>query len=73
MKKLFPYAITALLMTTAFIVVVINSFDTKPTIFNAYATVAGFTAELSGNEEVPPVQTAATGSAEFTAPELSRS
>ena len=52
-------------MTIASIAVVINSYDNiKPT----YATVAGFTAELSGNEEVPPFQTDATGSAEFTAP-----
>lgn len=67
MRKLFFFTITALLMTTAS-VVVINSFDTKPNILNAYATVEGFSAQLSGNEEVPPVQTDATGSAEFTAP-----
>ncbi|MGB9169372.1 MAG: CHRD domain-containing protein [Nitrososphaeraceae archaeon] len=54
-------------MTTAS-VVVINSYDIKFNILNAYATVAGFTAQLSGNEEVPAVQTDATGSAEFTAP-----
>lgn len=30
--------------------------------------MAGFNVELSGNEEVPPVQTDATGSADFTAP-----
>ncbi|MGZ5491503.1 MAG: CHRD domain-containing protein [Nitrososphaeraceae archaeon] len=35
---------------------------------NAYATVAGFNVQLSGSEEVPPVDTKATGSAEFTAP-----
>jgi hypothetical protein len=35
---------------------------------NAYATVERYNAELSGDEEVPPVQTDATGSAEFTAP-----
>jgi hypothetical protein len=66
MKKVFSFGITtALIMTIASIAVVINSYDNiKP----AYATVAGFTAELSGNEEVPPVQTDATGSAEFTAP-----
>ncbi|MGZ8889994.1 MAG: CHRD domain-containing protein [Nitrososphaeraceae archaeon] len=35
---------------------------------NAYTTVAGFNVQLSGSEEVPPVDTKATGSAEFTAP-----
>ena len=61
------FAITAL-VTVVSSITAINSFDTKPNILNAYATVAGFNVELSGNEEVPPVQTDATGSAEFTAP-----
>ena len=61
------FAITAL-VTVVSSIIAINSFDTKPNILNAYATVAGFNVELSGNEEVPPVQTDATGSAEFTAP-----
>ncbi|HET9805833.1 MAG TPA: CHRD domain-containing protein, partial [Nitrososphaeraceae archaeon] len=61
------FAITAL-VTVVSSIIAINSFDTKPNILNAYATVSGFNVELSGNEEVPPVQTDATGSAEFTAP-----
>lgn len=61
------FVITAL-VTVVSSIIAINSFDTKPNILNAYATVAGFNVELSGNEEVPPVQTDATGSAEFTAP-----
>jgi CHRD domain len=57
-----------LLVTVISSITAINSFDTKSNILNAYATLAGFNVELSGNEEVPPVQTDATGSAEFTAP-----
>ncbi|HSF00949.1 MAG TPA: CHRD domain-containing protein [Nitrososphaeraceae archaeon] len=56
------------LVTIISSITAINSFDTKSNIINAYATLAGFNVELSGNEEVPPVQTDATGSAEFTAP-----
>lgn len=56
------------LVTVISSITAINSFDTKSNILNAYATLAGFNVELSGNEEVPPVQTDATGSAEFTAP-----
>lgn len=56
------------LVTVISSITAINSFDTKPNILNAYATLAGFNVELTGNEEVPPVQTDATGSAEFTAP-----
>jgi CHRD domain len=58
----------ATLFTIVSTITVMNSFDIKPSIFNAYATVAGFNVELSGNEEVPPVQTDATGSTELTAP-----
>jgi hypothetical protein len=67
MRKYIFFAMTALI-TTVCSVTAINSFDTKPNLLNAYATVAGFNVELSGNEEVPPVQTDATGSADFTAP-----
>jgi hypothetical protein len=68
MKKIsFFFALTSLI-TTVCAVTAINSFDTKPTLLNAYATVEGYNVELLGSEEVPPVQTDATGSAEFTAP-----
>jgi hypothetical protein len=67
MRRAIFFVITAL-ATVLSLITAINSFDTKSNIFNAYATVAGFTVELSGNEEVPPVQTDAKGSAEFTAP-----
>ena len=67
MRRAIFFAITAL-ATVLSLITAINSFDTKPNILNAHATVAEFTAQLSGNEEVPPVQTDATGSAEFTAP-----
>ena len=67
MRRAIFFVITAL-ATVLSLITAINSFDTKSNILNAYATVAGFTVELSGNEEVPPVQTDAKGSAEFTAP-----
>ena len=67
MRRAIFFVITAL-ATVLSLVTAINSFDTKSNILNAYATVAGFTVELSGNEEVPPLQTDAKGSAEFTAP-----
>ena len=67
MRRAIFFVITAL-TTVLSLITAINSFDTKSNILNAYATVAGFTVELSGNEEVPPVQTDAKGSAEFTAP-----
>ena len=67
MRRAIFFVITAL-PTVLSLITAINSFDTKSNILNAYATVAGFTVELSGNEEVPPVQTDAKGSAEFTAP-----
>lgn len=67
MRREIFFVITGFILLVSSIAA-INSFDTKPNILNAYATVAGFTAQLSGNEEVPPVQTDATGSAEFTAP-----
>ena len=67
MRRVIFFAITAIVIVLS-LIAAINSFDTKPNILNAYATVTGFTAQLSGNEEVPPVQTDATGSAEFTAP-----
>jgi CHRD domain len=67
MRRAIFFVITAL-ATVLSLITAINSFDTKSTLLNAYATVAGFTVELSGNEEVPPVQTDAKGSAEFTAP-----
>ena len=67
MRRAIFFVITAL-ATVLSLINAINSFDTKSNILNAYATVAGFTVELSGNEEVPPVQTDAKGSAELTAP-----
>ena len=67
MRREIFFTITAL-VTVISSITAINSFDTKPNILNAYATLAGFNVELTGNEEVPPVQTDATGSAEFTAP-----
>ena len=67
MRRAIFFVITVL-ATVLSLITAINSFDTKSNILNAYATVAGFTVELSGNEEVPPVQTDAKGSAEFTAP-----
>ena len=66
MRRAIFFVITVL-ATVLSLITAINSFDTKSNILNAYATVAGFTVELSGNE-VPPVQTDAKGSAEFTAP-----
>ena len=38
----------AALFTVVSTITVMNSFDIKPSIFNAYATVAGFNVELSG-------------------------
>ena len=67
MRREIFFAITAL-VTIISSITAINLLDTKPNILNAYATLAGFTVELSGSEEVPPVQTDATGSAELTAP-----
>ena len=67
MRRAIFFVITTL-ATVLSLITAINSFDTKSNILNAYATVAGFTVELSGNEEVPPLQTDAKGSAEFTAP-----
>ena len=67
MRRAIFFVITAL-ATVLSLINAINSFDTKSNILNAYATVAGFTVELSGNEEVPPLQTDAKGSAELTAP-----
>lgn len=67
MRRDIFFAITVL-VTVVSSITAINSFDTKAIILNAYATVAGYNTELSGNEEVPPVQTDATGSAELTAP-----
>ena len=67
MRRAIFFVITALAIVLS-LITAINSFDTKSNILNAYATVAGFTVELSGNEEVPPLQTDAKGSAEFTAP-----
>ena len=67
MRKYIFFAITTL-FTVVCSVNAINSLDIKPNLLNAYATVAGFNVKLSGNEEVPPVQTDATGSAKFTAP-----
>lgn len=68
MRKQYVFALTAI-VTTLFSLTLITSFDDpKQNILNAYATVAEFSVQLSGSEEVPPVDTLATGSAEFTAP-----
>ena len=67
MRKLYFLALTAI-VTTVCSLTVITSFDPKQDVLNAYATVAGFNVQLSGSEEVPPVDTEATGSAEFKAP-----
>ena len=67
MRKLYLFALTAII-TTVCSLTVVSSFDPKQNIWNAYATVAGFSLQLSGSEEVPPVDTEAKGSAELTAP-----
>jgi hypothetical protein len=67
MRKLYFIALTAI-VTTVCSLTAITSFDPKQDVLNVYATVAGFNVQLSGSEEVPPVDTQATGSAEFKAP-----
>ena len=67
MRKLSLLALIAII-TTVFSLSVITSFNPKQNGFDAYATVAEFRVQLSGSEEVPLVDTKATGSAEFTAP-----
>ncbi|MGZ5551490.1 MAG: CHRD domain-containing protein [Nitrososphaeraceae archaeon] len=67
MKKIYLFALTAI-VTIVCSLTVVTSFDPKQDVLNAYATVAGFNVQLSGSEKVPPVDTKATGSAEFTAP-----
>lgn len=67
MRKLFLLALIAIIITV-FSLSVITSFNPKQNSFDAYATVAEFRVQLSGSEEVPPVDTKANGSAEFTAP-----
>ena len=67
MRKLYFLALTAI-VTTVCSLTVITSFDPKQDALNAYATVAGFNVQLSGSDEVPPVDTKATGAAEFKAP-----
>ena len=67
MRKLYFLALTAI-VTTVCSLTVITSFDPKQDVQNAYATIAGFNVQLSGSEEVPPVDTKAMGSAEFKAP-----
>jgi CHRD domain len=67
MRKLYLFALIAI-VTSVYSLTVITSFDPKQNILNAYATVAGFDVQLSGSEEVPPVDTQATASAELTAP-----
>jgi len=66
MRKLYFLALTGI-VTTVCSLTVITSFDPKQDVLDAYATVAGFNVQLSGSEEVPPVDTKATGS-EFKAP-----
>ena len=67
MRKLSLLALIAII-TTVFSLSVITSFNPKQNGFDAYATVAEFRVQLSGSEEVPLVDTKASGSAEFTAP-----
>ena len=67
MRKLSLLALIAII-TTVFSLSVFTSFNPKQNAFDAYATVAEFRVQMSGSEEVPPVDTKATGSAEFTAP-----
>ena len=67
MRKLYLFALTAI-VTTVCSLTAITLFDPKPNILNAYDTVAGFNVQLAGSEEVPSVDTKATGSAEFKAP-----
>ena len=67
MRKFYFLALTAI-VTTVCSLTVINSVDPKQNVSNAYATVAGFNVQLAGSEEVPPVDTRATGSAELKAP-----
>ena len=67
MTKLYLFALTAI-VTAVCLLTVVTSFDPKQNVLNAYATVAGFNVQLSGSEEVPPVDIKASGSAEFKAP-----
>ena len=67
MRNLSLLALIAII-TTVFSLSVFTSFNPKQNAFDAYATVAEFKVQLSGSEEVPPVDAIATGSAEFTAP-----
>ena len=71
MRNLSLLALIAIITTTVFSLSVITSFNPKQNVFDAYATVAEFRVQLSGSEEVPPVDTKANGSAEFTAPPIS--
>ena len=68
MRNLSLLALIAIITTTVFSLSAITSFNPKQNVFDAYATVAEFKVQLSGSEEVPPVDAIATGSAEFTAP-----
>jgi len=67
MRKLYLFTLTAII-TTVCLLTTNTLVDTKQNILNAYATVAWFSVQLSGNEEVPRVDTKATGSAELIAP-----
>ena len=55
-RKLSLLALIAII-TTVFSISVITSFNPKQNAFDAYATVAEFRVQLSGSEEVPPVDT----------------
>lgn len=64
--SIFSFSILTVLIIGS--IAAISSYDIKSSIINGYATVEGFTAVLSGSEEVPSIETNATGIAEFTAP-----
>ena len=56
MRKLYFFALTAI-VTIVCSLTAITSFDPKQNVLNAFATVAGFNVQLSGSDEVPPVDT----------------
>jgi CHRD domain len=60
---------TRLLLTTILILTVsLSALLTLPTVDQIYAVKRIYDAPLSGENEVPPVQSSATGLAEFTPP-----
>lgn len=60
---------TRLLLTTILVLAVsLSALVTLPTVDQIYAVKRIYDAPLSGENEVPPVQSSATGLAEFTPP-----